>query len=53
MTGQVAALVIENTFTSLEDIVPLKIGILRPFIGKDRCAWGLWAPPLAAGRAVP
>lgn len=34
--SQIAGLIIENTFTSLEDIVPLKIPFLGFLIGPNR-----------------
>uniref|UniRef100_A0A1D2A9I7 Serine aminopeptidase S33 domain-containing protein n=1 Tax=Auxenochlorella protothecoides TaxID=3075 RepID=A0A1D2A9I7_AUXPR len=37
-TVKIAGLIIENTFTSLEDIVPLKIPFLGFLIGPNRCA---------------
>lgn len=42
-TSQVKALIIENTFTSLVDLVPVVLPILRPVIGPGRCAksWAL------------
>ena len=42
---QVRALIIENTFTSLVELVPVVLPILRPVIGPGRYCWPSFITP--------
>ncbi len=37
LATQVTAMVVENTFTSIEDVAPKLLPILSPILGKGRC----------------